>query len=169
MQTQSSLRAALPAALALFLAACAQTAAPTAPDTRAESEKELRTLETEWNRAWNTRDAAKISASWSEDATMMATNSPVIHGRAEIQKMIQGLLDTNGTIQFEADKVEIARSGDIGYTQGHYEMRLTDPKSKKTMLENGKYLTVYRKMADGSWQAIEDINNADAPAEPLKL
>jgi hypothetical protein len=24
----------------------------------------------------------------------------------------------------------------------------------------------YRKQADGSWRAVEDINNADAPAVP---
>jgi ketosteroid isomerase-like protein len=33
------------------------------------------------------------------------------------------------------------------------------------MTETGKYVTIYRKGADGSWKAIQDINNADAPAK----
>jgi len=33
--------------------------------------------------------------------------------------------------------------------------------------EKGKYVTVYKKQADGKWKAIADIDNADAPAVPV--
>ena len=32
------------------------------------------------------------------------------------------------------------------------------------LTEKGKYATVFKKQADGSWRAVADINNADAPA-----
>ena len=36
-------------------------------------------------------------------------------------------------------------------------MTYTDPATKKPKTESGHYLTVYRKAADGSWQAVEDF------------
>jgi ketosteroid isomerase-like protein len=42
---------------------------------------------------------------------------------------------------------------------------MTDPKTKKLVTETGKHVAVYRKQADGSWKAILDIDNADAPAK----
>jgi len=38
-------------------------------------------------------------------------------------------------------------------------------KTGKPVKQTGKYVTLYRKTADGSWKAILDINNADAPAK----
>jgi hypothetical protein len=48
-------------------------------------------------------------------------------------------------------------------------MTMTNPKTKKPVTEKGKYVTVYKKQADGTWKAIEDINNADAPAAPVTM
>jgi ketosteroid isomerase-like protein len=36
------------------------------------------------------------------------------------------------------------------------------------LTEKGKYVTVYKKQADGGWKAVADIFNADAPAAPEK-
>ena len=47
-------------------------------------------------------------------------------------------------------------------------MTMTDPTSKQAVTERGKYVTLYRKQPDGSWEAVEDINNADAPATAAK-
>jgi ketosteroid isomerase-like protein len=60
--------------------------------------------------------------------------------------------------------VEVSRSGDLGYTRGTYMLTATDPASKKAVTEKGRFVTIFRKQADGSWKAVQDINNADAPA-----
>ena len=64
--------------------------------------------------------------------------------------------------------VEVAKSGDLGYAQGGYTMTMTDPKTKKVLTVNGKYVEVFRKQADGGWKAVEDIINEDAPPVPVK-
>ena len=43
-------------------------------------------------------------------------------------------------------------------------MTYTEPRTGMTLIEKGKYVTVYKKQDDGSWKAVEDIDNADAPA-----
>ncbi len=85
--------------------------------------------------------------------------------RAALKEM---LADPNLALSFTATSAEVSKGGDLAYTQGTYTMTMTDPKTKKAVTEKGKYVTVYRKQADGSWKAVEDINNADAPAEPAK-
>ncbi|MBV8630840.1 MAG: nuclear transport factor 2 family protein, partial [Silvibacterium sp.] len=55
---------------------------------------------------------------------------------------------------------------DMAYVQGIYTMTFTEPRTGSTLIEKGKYLTVYKKQDDGTWKIAEDINNADAPATP---
>ena len=49
------------------------------------------------------------------------------------------------------------------YTQGTYSMTMSDPKSGKPVTDNGKYLTVFKKQADGKWKAVADMINSDGP------
>jgi ketosteroid isomerase-like protein len=37
-------------------------------------------------------------------------------------------------------------------------------RGKKAVTEKGRFVTVFRKEADGSWKAVQQINNAEAPA-----
>jgi ketosteroid isomerase-like protein len=69
-------------------------------------------------------------------------------------------------------KADIAKSGDLGYTTGPWEVR---PKGKDDPnVVHGNYVTVWKKRADGSWKLVTDIGNANpkpegAPAEALRL
>jgi hypothetical protein len=39
---------------------------------------------------------------------------------------------------------------------------MTNPKTKKVLTEKGRYVTVYKKQADGGWKAVVDIDSEDA-------
>lgn len=53
-------------------------------------------------------------------------------------------------------------SGDMGYTWGHYEGRSKD-KNGNPVQTSGRYTTVWRKQADGSWKVVLDVGSNDAP------
>jgi ketosteroid isomerase-like protein len=74
------------------------------------------------------------------------------------------------SLQFQASKVDVAKSGDLAYTQGSYTLAITDPQTKKVVNDHGSYVTAYRKQADGSWKAVEDIvvSEIPPPAAPEK-
>jgi uncharacterized protein (TIGR02246 family) len=157
--------------LMIFAAGCSQapTPAPAPPDTRAADEKALRDGETAWVSDWTAKDPEKIASHYADDATLMVPDMPAAKGKEEIRKALKMITDDpKASLQFTTASAEVAKSGDIGYTQGTYTMMYTDPKTKKVLHEKGKYVTVYKRQADGSWKAIEDINNADAAAEPMK-
>ena len=77
------------------------------------------------------------------------------------------LADPNISLTFTANSVDVAKSGDLAFTQGVYTMVTTDPKTKKAVTEKGTYLTAYKKQTDGSWKAVQDINTPEAPAVPV--
>jgi len=150
--------------LCLFiLSGCTQSAA----NTRDSDARALRDIEANWNKDWAANDVEKICSHYADDANLLVAGMPLASGKAKIQNVIQQLIsDPNLKLSFEAAQVEVAKDGDLAYTRGAYTMGMTDPTTKKAVTENGKYITIYRKSADGSWKAVQDMNNADGPATP---
>jgi uncharacterized protein (TIGR02246 family) len=152
--------------LALVLAGCTQAppAPAQAPDTRAADGEAIRAMEADWVQAFASRDAARIASFWSEDASVLMPDMPIINGRAAAMATVENMLkDPNFYVTFNSTKVEVSRASDYAYSQGTYTMSTSDPKSKMILTEKGKFVTVYKKEADGSWKAVSDIMNADGP------
>ena len=59
---------------------------------------------------------------------------------------------------------DLAASGDLGYTVGYASWPGTDEKGQK-VTRVSKYLTVWKKQADGSWKVAADIGNSAPPAK----
>jgi uncharacterized protein (TIGR02246 family) len=162
--------------LAATLTACNQSPAPAANATASNHDADvqaIRDTEKQWNQDFVAKDAAKLAAHYSDDAILMTPGMDAMSGRDAIQKGVQGLVaDPALSLKFEATKVDVASSGDLGYTRGTYTMTMTDPKSKKVINDHGSYVTDYRKQADGSWKAVADIVTSEVPmppAAPMKM
>lgn len=156
-------------ALAFLLVGCTPAAPPAPPDTRAADSQAIRDLETAWSQSFTTRDINKVSAYYADDASVLMTDMPVITGKANIVSKLGPIFnDKNFSLKFTTENVTVSKSSDMAYSQGKYTMTMTDPKTKKAVTEDGKYVTVYMKQADGSWKAVSDIDNADAPAVPVR-
>ena len=66
-------------------------------------------------------------------------------------------------LKFTATQVDVAKSGDLGYTRGTYTLTVMDPQTKKLEHDHGSYVTTYRKQPDGSWKAVMDIASTEVP------
>ena len=120
--------------------------------------RKLKDLESQWVKEYAVKDVDKAASHYADDATLMATGMPTATGKDAIRGFLKEMVaDPNFGLHFQADRVEIARSGEMGFTQGTYHMTMTDPKTKQKVTDQGTYVTVYRKQADGSWKAISDI------------
>jgi uncharacterized protein (TIGR02246 family) len=157
-----------PLLLVLSQLACTQ-APPAAPDTRAADEKAIKDVETAWLKDIQAKDVEKSVSHYTDDSSFLLPDMPIQTGKDAVRATYKALMaDPNLAVDFSSTKVEVAKSGDFGYTQGVYTMTTTDAKTKKPMTERVKYLTFFKKQADGSWQAVEDMLNGDAPATPAK-
>ena len=70
------------------------------------------------------------------------------------------------SLKFQANKVDVASSGDLAFTQGTYTLTMTDPHTGKVINDHGSFVTTYRKQSDGSWKAVADIATSDVPPPP---
>jgi len=100
----------------------------------------------------------------------MAPGMDAMAGKNSIQTVMQRMVaDPAMSLKFEATVVDVAKSGDLGYTQGTYTMTMTDPGTKQPVHDHGSYVTVFRKQADGGWKAVSDIaTSAVMAGAPLK-
>ncbi len=153
--------------LLMLLSGCSETPAPP-PDTSAADLKAIKDGEVAWSGDWASKDLDKIVAHYADDASVMAPDSPLMKGKDAIRTGLKPMLaDKNLALSFTNSSADISKGGDLAYTTGTYSLTVTSEKTKKPVTEKGKYVTVYKKQADGSFKAVVDINNADAPAVPV--
>ncbi len=148
-------------AAVLMLAGCAPQAGP---DTRDTDTKALRDLETQWNQDFVSKDPEKLASHYEEDAILISPGMPSSSGKDAIRKVLKDMTaDPALSLKFQTSKVEVAKAGDLAYTQGTYAMTMTEPHSKQVINDRGSYVTTYRKKADGSWKAVVDIASSEVP------
>jgi uncharacterized protein (TIGR02246 family) len=124
----------------------------------------LRVVEIAEEHAWVLKDFEKAVASYADDAVVMNPNAPAQTGKEQIRAGMKPLFDDPGfTTKYEITGVELAQSGELGYTRGTYSGTSTDPVTKKIVSERGKWLTIRRKQADGAWKIIVDTASSDLP------
>jgi ketosteroid isomerase-like protein len=146
----------------LSLSSACQT--QTAADTRAADETTLKNLDAEWSKAAGAKDVEKTVSYYTDDAQILPPNMPSITNKQGARAMWGGMFSVPGFGGgWTATKVEVARSGDIGYVTGTYELSETDA-SGKPIVDKGKYLEVWKKQADGSWKCVIDMFNSDLPS-----
>ena len=147
-------------ALLSFAFGCQQQ---TTPDTRAADETALKEWDAQWSKAAGAKDVDKTVSYYADGAIVMPPNAAAVTTKEAIRKTWNDLLTAPGfSGGWKATKVEVARSSDIAYVSGTYEMTLNDA-SGKPVTDRGKYLEAVKKQADGSWKCVADIWNSDIP------
>jgi ketosteroid isomerase-like protein len=146
----------------LIASACTQ---PAPPDTRAADEAAIRDAEAQWSKTAGARDVDGTVAYYTEDASVMAPNAPIASDKQAIRAAWASLLGPDTSISWRASKVEVARSGDLSYIQGTYQLTMKDPQGNPVN-DKGKFVEVWKKQADGKWKVVADIFNSDLPATP---
>lgn len=154
-----SLQLSLAVAGALFLSMSVLPAVAGGMDA---TTRLLAKLDAEWSNAATARDADRVTSFYAEDGIAYPPDAPAAVGHAAIKKVWEGYFaEKTLRISWKADRVEVAKSGDIGTTGGASVISLVGPDGKPVKL-TGKYVVVWKKQKDGSWKAIYDIWNGDS-------
>ena len=148
-------------ALILALTGCQQPA-PQAPDTRAADETAIRAAEAEMAKAVAALDPAKAASFYTDDIVGMAVDAPVVQGKENMQKYFETWMKEKPEFSVNTAKAEVARSGDLAYTWGTGKMSVKDKKGKVAET-TFKYVSVWKKQADGGWKIVVDTMIPDPP------
>jgi uncharacterized protein (TIGR02246 family) len=148
------------AVMAFMITGCGQTPA----NTHDADVKAINDNEAQWNRDYVAKDADLIASHYADDAVLMVPGMAAATGKEAIRTSMQQMMaDPAMTLVFKASKVDVAKSGDLAYTQGSYTLTVTDPATHKVINDHGSYVTTYRKKADGKWKAEADIASSEVP------
>src|SRR5215813_9054310 len=122
-------------------------AAPPSPGATADA---IRRLDDEFMKAANAKNAgAIIKAFYAKDAVLMPPNHPAVEGAAAIQGFLQGLMDA-GLTSLKLETTAVGSAGDQAYGRGRYALSIAPP-GAAPVHEEGKYIVVYQRQANGAW------------------
>jgi len=107
-------------------------------------------------------DTAGMMSVYSDDAVIMMSGAKMTQGRAANAQMFAGMFAGISIPQAKFTTTDVLTSGDYAIETGTYAFTI-QPKKGKAMADVGKYLTVWKKQADGSYKIIRDIANSDIP------
>ena len=131
-------------------------------DSRAADEGALRELDAQWSKTAMANDVDGVVAYYSDDASLLPPNAPIATGRQAIRAVWASLLGPGASVSWQVSKVEVSRSGDLGYIMGVYQVTMKDPGGRPVM-DHGKLVEIWKKQADGKWKTVADIYNSDLP------
>jgi ketosteroid isomerase-like protein len=105
----------------------------------------------------------KAFASWfADDAVTLNNGKPATLGRGAIAASATWS-PKDYSLNWVAQGAQMGPSNDMGFTWGHYEGRSKD-KDGNPVVTTGRYITVWKKLADGTWKVAMDAS-ANEPAE----
>ena len=137
-------------------------AAPAAAMTDMSAVKaEIQALENAWAAADNARDAATLAGFYADDAVTLSNNQPMISGKANIMKDLEGHLakkPKGNTVAFEV--MDVYGSADVVTEVG----KTTSNDASGKVVYTGKYMAIWEKR-DGKYVCVRDISNDDVKAK----
>jgi len=124
---------------------------------------ELRKLDEQWSAAAAKNDLEATLSFYADDAVVLPGNAPIAADKKAIREVWAGMLGPGPAVSWRVTKVEVAKSGELGYLYGTYELTMKDPKGGPPEQDKGKLVEVWRKQPDGKWKCIVDTYNSDLP------
>ena len=162
------------AALALSLGACEKYENKSGASADPGAVKSaIKADEAKWNEQFKSKDTEGVVSHYADDAYFAGPGMKPADGSTAIRQVYANAsTDPAFNVQFASDKIDVAASGDMAYSRGHFTEHYTDSKTHKVMANSGYFLTVWKKQSDGSWKAVEDFTVSDPgsakPVEPGK-
>jgi len=127
-------------------------------------ERVLRDLDGQWSKAAAAKDLEQTVAYYSDDAVVLPPNTASAMTKEAIRNTWKDLLASPGlVITWKPTRVELAKSGDMAWLSGTYELTMNDA-AGSPINDHGKYLEVWEKQPDGNWKCRADMWNSDLPA-----
>jgi ketosteroid isomerase-like protein len=127
-------------------------------------EQLLRDLDAQWAKAAAAKDVDQTIAFYSDDAIVFPPNATSAATKDAVRNVWKDMLATPGlVITWQPTRVQLAKSGDMGWVSGTYELTINDASGNPTN-DRGKYLEVWEKQTDGNWRCRADMWNSDLTA-----
>ena len=146
--------------VAATAAACAQSsgrtetpsesARPAASDT-AGARQAIATMNAELSKLAVARNADSVAARFALDAMVLAIGAAAIRGRDSIRTFYDQFFQAMPIREMTFATEDLSFSGDLAIETGRSTLSLGGPGQATPITVSGKYLSVWKRHADGRW------------------
>jgi uncharacterized protein (TIGR02246 family) len=143
------------ASITLLLTSCG---AP--PTNVADVRKAIEEADAQQMAAFASKDIAGMTANYAPDAVILPQNGPAVSGKENLEASFKEMANMMSDMKWSITKFDA--SGDIAYEVGTYTANIQMP-GMPAMADKGKFVTVWKRQADGKWLIVVDIFNTDLP------
>ena len=137
-------------------------------DDSAAGAEQIRKLDEQWSATAAKNDLETTLSFYADDAVVLPGNAPIADDKRAIREVWAGMLGPGTAVSWKVTKAEVAKSGELGYLYGTYELTMKDAKGSPPAKDKGKLVEIWRKQADGKWKCIVDTYNSDLPMAAQK-
>jgi len=125
------------------------------PPPSVQLPSELARVLSDYEAAWQARDAAALARLFVEDGFVLPLGRPPVRGRAEIERHYTG---KGGPLSLRA--MAYATEGSVGYIIGAFAEKKGEP-------DIGKFTLTLRKEQGGRWLIVSDMDSPSrSPRRP---
>jgi uncharacterized protein (TIGR02246 family) len=119
--------------------------------------KILEDFDEAYNEAFNKGDAAGCASFFAEDVVLLAPGQPMTRGRKAFEEIYRSRMSQSTGATHSNQLVGYGVDGELAYQIGTFAITGTDSP------DQGKFVNVLKRQADGSWKVAVSIFNSDGP------
>ncbi len=160
-------RACLTFAAALAAASCSPAPNTSKPATTTEQDvAAIGRVRDAYVAGWKAGSAGDIAAIYTSDALAFPANQSTVTGHDAIMKFNADFFGQFTPNDITLTPEETTVMGDWAFDRGTYHVMVTPKSGAAPVTEEGRYLELLQRQADGSWKVARDIDNTIRPTPP---
>jgi ketosteroid isomerase-like protein len=161
----ATISAAVMLCAATALVACDKNAAAAPQVDKTAIQTQIKKDVADLVQSFNNKNIEKAVTHDAPDAVFMLHGAPNAVGPEQDLKATKAIaVDPLAWIQTGNETVDVSDAGDMAVYRTTYNLRMTDPKTKKEAHEHGNWVIGYKKQANDSWKIAWNVVS-DTPAE----
>jgi ketosteroid isomerase-like protein len=122
---------------------------------------EVEAVDSAFEKAVANRDTAGIVSLYAPDAYLLPPNAPMAKGAVAIGAVMDAYFAA-GAESLDLGTETLEDRGDLVIEVGHYSLRVAPPRAEP-FSDEGKYLQVFKRQADGNLCIAYDCFNSNQP------
>lgn len=108
-------------------------------------------------------DSAAVGALLTDDTLLLPPASRMIQGKEATEEYWRATWGQLKIVDFKMTILNLYGKGDLVYEVGSYTLKFQV--QGKEGVDEGKYVVVWKQMADKTWKKLIDIWNSDMPTQ----
>lgn len=108
-------------------------------------------------------DSAAVGALLTEDTLLLPPAGRMIQGKKATEEYWRATWSQLKIVNFKMTIQSLYGAGDLAYEVGNYILKFQVQGNEG--VDEGKYVVVWKQMADKTWKKVVDIWNSDMPTQ----